>query len=104
MSSIFNSPQLTKRIIDCKDSETYDQLYFLGTVSNYVLKKDRSVSKNVNAFSNFISQDNSQPYKSKFRDILDGGDSSFGSDKFNGPIIGGEFPTEKGPTSKKYLK
>jgi len=95
MASDFNSPNLVKRIIDAKDSETYDQLYFVGTKNNYTKKTGRTNSSNVTALGNFWV--NEEPVKSQFRDILDGGDSSLTSTQFEGPVIGGEFPTERGP-------
>lgn len=95
MASNFNSPELTKRIIDAKDSETYDQLYFVGTQNNYTKKSGKTNIANVSSLGNFWINEN--PVKSEFRDILDGGDSSLGASQFEGPIIGGEFPTERGP-------
>lgn len=95
MSTNFNSPELIKRIIDAKDSETYDQLYFVGTQNNYTKKSGKTNITNVSSLGNFWVNEN--PVKSEFRDILDGGDSSSGTSQFEGPIIGGEFPTERGP-------
>ena len=95
METEFNSLDLTTRIIDGSDSETYDQLYFVGTQNNYTKKSGKSAQTDVSALGNFwVNQDS---VKNTFRDILDGGDSSSGSEQFTGPIIGGEFPTEKGP-------
>jgi len=95
MATDFNSPELTNRIIDAKDSETYDQLYFVGTKNNYTKKTSKTNISTVSSLGNFWV--NEESVKSEFRDILDGGDSSSGSSQFEGPIIGGEFPTERGP-------
>jgi len=95
MAADSNLSDLTNRIIDCNDSETYDQLYFVGTKNNYVKKSGKTTISTVSALGNFwVNQDS---VKNDFRDILDGGDSSLGSAQFSGPIIGGEYPTEKGP-------
>lgn len=88
-------PDLPKRIIDCQDSETYDQLYFVGTENSYFKKSGKTDIGSVSSMGNFWV--NQGQVRSKFRDILDGGDSKKGTSQFNGPIIGGEFPTERGP-------
>jgi hypothetical protein len=83
---------LTSRIIDGSNSQTEDQLYFVGTGKNYVKKSDSSASIEVKASGNFYS--NTNPVGNSFRDILDGGDSG-DSSQFIAPIVGGVFPARK---------
>ena len=87
-------PNLPKRIIDASDSETYDQLYFVGTQNNYAKKSGKTNLSTVSTMGNFWVKQES--VKSEFRDVLDGGDSKDGVSQFTGPVIGGEFPTERG--------
>jgi hypothetical protein len=84
-------PGLFVRIIDGSSSQTSDNLYFIGTENNYVKKSSKSETINYSSFGNFWLKQTS--VESKFRDILDGG-SSEGNFQFEGPIIGGEFPTQ----------
>lgn len=85
-------PGLGTRIIDGSTSQTLDQLIFLGTSNNYVSKTSKTEISNVSTFGNFwIEEPN---LVDSFRDILNGGDSSAGTEQFTGPIIGGEFPTK----------
>lgn len=88
-----NYPKLSNRIIDTGNSETYDQLYFVGTRNNYVKKSGIESVSEVSAMGNFWVNQNS--VKSEIRDILDGGNSDSGVSQFEGPIIGGEFPTDR---------
>ena len=83
---------LTSRIIDGSNSQTEDQLYFVGTGKNYVKKSDSGASIEVKASGNFYS--NTNPVGDSFRDILDGGDSG-DSSQFIAPIVGGVFPARK---------
>ena len=83
---------LTSNIIDGSNSETYNQLYFVGTGKNYVRKSDSAASIEVKSSGNFYQNQN--PVGKEFRDILDGGDSSKGS-QFLAPVVGGVFPTRK---------
>jgi hypothetical protein len=85
-------PGLEVRIIDGSDSQTLDQLYFVGTTNNYVKKVGNREVKNYSSFGNFWTKQTS--VQERFRDILDGGDSSNGTSQFIGPVIGGEFPTK----------
>jgi hypothetical protein len=82
-------PGLGVRIIDGSNSQTLDQLYFIGTANNYVKKDGNTSLVNVQSLGNFRS--NSNPVSDSFRDILDGGTSEPGYTQFQGPIIGGEF-------------
>ena len=82
-------PSLGVRIIDGSNSQTLDQLYFIGTANNYIKKDGNTSLNNVSSLGNFRPNENSQA--NSFRDILDGGTSSAGSFQFQGPIIGGEF-------------
>ncbi len=84
---------LNARIIDGSDSQTQDQLYFVGTGNNYVKKSDSSTSIQVNQSGNFYK--NTNPVGSKFSDILDGGDSNRGDQQFLAPIVGGVDPVNK---------
>lgn len=86
-------PKLSNRIIDSGDSETYDQLYFVGTRNNYVKKSGVSSIASVSSMGNFWVDQGS--VKNEIRDILDGGNSDSGVSQFEGPIIGGEFPTDR---------
>ena len=79
------------RIIDGSDSQTLDQLYFVGTLNNYVQKVAPREVQNYSSYGNFWTKQIS--VQDQFRDILDGGDSSPGTSQFVGPVIGGEFPT-----------
>ena len=83
---------LTSRIIDGSNSQTEDQLYFVGTGKNYVKKSDSGASIEVKASGNFYS--NTNPVGDSFRDILDGGDSG-DSSQFIAPVVGGVFPARK---------
>jgi hypothetical protein len=83
---------LTSNIIDGSNSETYNQLYFVGTGKTYVRKSDSAASIEVKSSGNFYQNQN--PVGKEFRDILDGGDSSKGS-QFLAPVVGGVFPTRK---------
>lgn len=85
-------PGLSVRIIDGSNSETLDQLYFVGTTNNYVKKVANKEVSTFSSFGNFWAKQTS--VQNQFRDILDGGDSSAGTAQFVGPIIGGEFPTD----------
>jgi hypothetical protein len=85
-------PGLETRIIDGSNSQTLDQLYFVGTTNNYVKKVGNKEVQNYSTFGNFWVKQTS--VQSQFRDILDGGDSSKGTGQFMGPVIGGEFPTK----------
>jgi hypothetical protein len=84
-------PGLSVRIIDGSSSQTSDTLYFIGTSNNYVKKSAKSETINYSSFGNFWLKQTS--VENKFSDILDGGTSE-GSSQFEGPIIGGEFPTQ----------
>ena len=84
---------LNSRIIDGSDSQTQDQLYFVGTGNNYVKKSDSSTSIQVKQSGNFYA--NTNPVGSKFSDILDGGDSGRGDSQFLAPILGGVEPVNK---------
>ncbi len=84
-------PGLKVRIIDGSDSQTLDQLYFVGSANNYVKKVAPREVQNYSSYGNFWTKQVS--VQDQFRDILDGGDSSPGTSQFVGPIIGGEFPT-----------
>ena len=88
-----NFPKLSTRIIDTGNSETYDQLYFIGTRNNYVKKSGIGNISAVSSMGNFWV--NQESVTSKIRDILDGGNSDSGVSQFEGPIIGGEFPTDR---------
>jgi hypothetical protein len=85
-------PGLGVRIIDGSNSQTLDQLYFIGTTNNYVTKVAQREISNYSSFGNFWAKQVS--VQDQFRDILDGGDSSSGTSQFIGPVIGGEFPTK----------
>jgi hypothetical protein len=89
-SPILN-PGLSVRIIDGSSSQTSDSLYFIGTENNYVKKSAKSETINYSSFGNFWLKQTS--VEKKFSDILDGGTSD-GNSQFEGPIIGGEFPTQ----------
>lgn len=84
---------LKSRIIDGSNSQTQDQLYFVGTGKNYVKKVDAGDYITVKQSGNFYY--NTNPVGSNFCDILDGGDSSRGTSQFIGPVVGGVFPTQK---------
>jgi len=84
---------LNSRIIDGSNSQTQDQLYFVGTGNNYVKKVDSSTSIQVKQSGNFYQ--NTNPVGSKFSDILDGGDSSRSEQQFLAPIVGGVDPVNK---------
>ena len=45
---------LNSRIIDGSNSQTQDQLYFIGTGNNYVKKSDSATSINVKQSGNFL--------------------------------------------------
>lgn len=92
-------PGLDTRIIDGSSSQTLDQLYFIGTANNYVTKTTKTDIQNYSTFGNFWLKEVN--VTNKFRDILDGGDSSAGTAQFTGPVIGGEFPTK--PSLPKKL-
>jgi hypothetical protein len=81
------------RIIDGSNSQTNDQLYFVGTGKNYVKKSDSRAYIEVKQSGNFAQ--NTNPVGKSFCDILDGGNSSRGTSQFIAPIIGGVFPTTK---------
>ena len=85
-------PGLKVRIIDGSSSQTLDQLFFVGTANNYVTKVAPREVQNYSSFGNFWTKQVS--VQDKFRDILDGGDSSRGTSQFVGPVIGGGFPTQ----------
>ena len=85
-------PGLDVRIIDGSTSQTSDTLYFIGTENNYVKKSGRTEIRNYSTFGNFWTKQVS--VENNFRDILDGGTSEPGTAQFEGPIIGGEFPTQ----------
>lgn len=92
-------PGLSVRIIDGSNSETLDQLYFIGTANNYVKKVQGREVQNYSSFGNFwTKQVNVQD---QFRDILEGGNSDDSTSQFFGPIIGGEFPIN--PSTKNQL-
>ncbi len=86
-------PGLKVRIIDGSNSQTLDQLYFVGTTNNYVKKVAPREVSNYSSFGNFWTKQ--VGVQDQFRDILDGGDSNSGTSQFVGPIIGGEFPTQE---------
>ncbi len=86
-------PGLKVRIIDRSNSQTLDQLYFVGTTNNYVKKVAPREVSNYSSFGNFWTKQ--VGVQDQFRDILDGGDSNSGTSQFVGPIIGGEFPTQE---------
>ncbi len=87
----FNPNKFSERIIDGSDSQTLDQLYFIGSSRSYHKKVDTQSSMTANASGNFASN-----FAGKnFRDILDGGDSESSSAQFYGVILGGVFPTER---------
>jgi hypothetical protein len=88
----FNPSQFANRIIDGSNSETLDQLYFIGSSKSYLKKVDTGTSLTVNASGNFYSN----VAGSDFRDILDGGSSDNSSSQFYGAIVGGVFPTQPG--------
>ena len=85
-------PGLSVRIIDGSSSQTFDTLYFVGTENNYVKKSATTETRNYSTFGNFWLKQVS--VESNFRDILDGGSSEPGTAQFEGPIVGGEFPTQ----------
>lgn len=85
-------PGLSVRIIDGSTSQTSDTLYFIGTSNNYVKKSAKSESINYSTFGNFWTKQIS--VEDKFSDILNGGTSDPSTSQFEGPIIGGEFPTQ----------
>jgi hypothetical protein len=87
----FNPDEFANRIIDGSNSETLDQLYFVGSAKSYIKKVDTGNSLTVKASGNFFSNVAGQ----EFRDILDGGTSTPGSYQYYGVIVGGVFPTEK---------
>lgn len=84
---------LNSRIIDGSNSQTQDQLYFVGTGNNYVKKSDSGTSIQVKQSGNFYL--NTNPAGSKFSDILDGGNSSRSDSQFLAPILGGVDPVSK---------
>ena len=81
---------INSRIIDGSNSQTRDQLYFIGTGKDYIKKSASSEFIDVNQTGNFYV--NTNPLGGEFRDILDGGRSSNDTNQFIAPIIGGEFP------------
>ena len=83
---------LTSRIIDGSNSQTQDQLYFVGTGKNYIRKSDSQESIEVKSSGNFYRNQN--PLGKSFNDILDGGDSG-SNQQFIGPVVGGVFPARK---------
>ena len=85
-------PGLSVRVIDGSNSQTLDQLYFIGTANNYVTKTTKTSIQNFSTYGNFWVKEVN--VVDNFRDILDGGDSAPGTAQFTGPIIGGEFPTK----------
>jgi hypothetical protein len=92
-------PGLADRIIDGSDSQTLDQLYFIGTANNYVTKTTKTSVQTYSTYGNFWVKEAN--VVDNFRDILDGGDSEAGTAQFTGPVIGGEFPTK--PSLPKQL-
>jgi hypothetical protein len=84
-------PGLDVLIIDGSDSRTLDQLYMVGTTNNYIQKIGDHSVQNYSSYGNFWTKQVGG--RSQTRDILDGGDSSSGTAQYQGPIIGGEFPT-----------
>jgi hypothetical protein len=90
---IINLNLLNSRIIDGSNSQTLDQLYFIGTGNNYVKKSDSGTSINAKQSGNFYS--NTNPVGSSFSDILDGGNSSRNNSQFLAPIVGGVDPIQK---------
>jgi len=88
----FNPSQFANRIIDGSNSETLDQLYFVGSAKSYLKKVDTGTTMTTNASGNFFSN----AAGSEFRDILDGGNSEDTSSQFYGVIVGGVFPTQPG--------
>jgi hypothetical protein len=90
---ILNLNLLNSRIIDGSNSQTLDQLYFIGTGNNYVKKSDSGTSIDTKQSGNFYS--NTNPVGSKFSDILDGGNSSRNNSQFLAPIVGGVDPIQK---------
>jgi hypothetical protein len=84
---------LNSRVIDGSNSQTQDQLYFIGTGNNYVKKSDSRNSIDVKQSGNFYK--NTNPVGSSFSDILDGGDSSRSNSQFLAPILGGVDPVQK---------
>ena len=50
---ILNLNLLNSRIIDGSNSQTQDQLYFIGTGNNYVKKSDSGTSINAKQSGNF---------------------------------------------------
>jgi hypothetical protein len=85
-------PGLSTRVIDGSNSQTLDQLYFIGTANNYVTKTTKTSISNYSTYGNFWVKEVN--VTDNFRDILDGGNSEAGTAQFTGPIIGGEFPTK----------
>ena len=85
----FNPEEFANRIIDGSNSETLDQLYFVGSAKSYIKKVDTGNSLTVKASGNFFSNVAGQ----EFRDILDGGTSTPGSYQYYGVIVGGVFPS-----------
>ena len=84
---------LNSRIIDGSNSQTQDQLYFVGTGNNYVKKSDSATSIEVKQSGNFFR--NTNPVGSSFSDILDGGNSNRSNAQFLAPILGGVDPVQK---------
>lgn len=85
-------PGLGVRVIDGSNSQTLDQLYFIGTANNYVTKTTKTSIQNYSTYGNFWVKEVN--VTDNFRDILDGGSSEAGTAQFTGPVIGGEFPTK----------
>ena len=91
--NLLNLNLLNSRVIDGSDSQTRDQLYFIGTGNNYVKKSDSRTSIEVKLSGNFSF--NTNPVGNSFSDILDGGNSSRENSQFLAPILGGVDPVQK---------
>ena len=92
------TPGLADKIIDGSDSRTLDQLYVVGTTNNYVKKIGDRSNTNYSTYGNFWTKQVGGTRQT--RDILDGGDSTKGTAQYEGPIIGGEFPTNPSRLNK----
>jgi hypothetical protein len=88
----FDPNQFANRIIDGSNSETLDQLYFIGSAKSYLKKVDTGTTMTAQASGNFYSN----VAGSSFRDILDGGSSDDETSMYYGAIVGGVFPTQPG--------
>jgi len=88
----FDPNQFANRIIDGSNSETLDQLYFIGSAKSYLKKVDTGTTLTAKATGNFYSN----VAGAEFRDILDGGSSDDQASQFFGAIVGGVFPTQPG--------